>query len=350
MSMIVRQRAADYLWSQQGADGGWHSERYGALRSGAAVTALILRALSRVPSVATAAASRRTNAQAALDFLRRGVAKRGCVAAPDGTLDFPVYATALALLTEPVDWPTWSRDERRVLADYLSRAQWSEARGLAAFDPDRGGWDVAGSVVARGPSTGTNISIARHALQALARWRQPQLPGDWPEPWQTVRVRALDWLERCQNHAGDGGFFFSPTRAAADNKAGWRDDAHEQPRSYHSATYDGLLAYQAVGLDQRDSRMAAALQWVTRLEHDGPVEGLAAEWHESLRFYSWAAQRQALPLLGEAERVRRYEVMERALVGGQRADGSWQNSAVRMREDDSLIATALALVALEPLT
>ena len=341
--MLARQRAADFLWSQQAADGGWHSVTYGALRPGAALTALLLRALATVPSVASNSAPRRLAAQAAANFLRRGITKRGCVAAPDGTLDYPVYASALALLTDQPDWPLWTVAEQRLLAEYLLKSQWSVARGLATTSPDRGGWDAAGSTTARDQSTGTNISLTRHALQAIARERQPLRPAAWPEPWQALRGAALEWLGRCQNQDGDGGFFFSPLRSASDNKAGWHDDAHQSPRSYHSATCDGILAYQALGLTPSDPPLAAALRGLKQFDQP------AAEWDTSLRFYRAAAERAVLPLLSVTERSGRAERLVGSLLDDQRADGSWQNRASRMREDDPLIATALALVALQPL-
>src|ERR1700684_1689998 len=42
-------RAVEYLWSQQEADGGWHSHTYGLLRSGQALTPFVLDALLQVP-------------------------------------------------------------------------------------------------------------------------------------------------------------------------------------------------------------------------------------------------------------------------------------------------------------
>ena len=38
-------RAAEYLWSQQSEDGGWHSHTYGLLRSGQSLTPFVLDAL-----------------------------------------------------------------------------------------------------------------------------------------------------------------------------------------------------------------------------------------------------------------------------------------------------------------
>ena len=43
------QKAAQYLWSQQAEDGGFHSSTYGLLRSGQSLTPFILDALLSVP-------------------------------------------------------------------------------------------------------------------------------------------------------------------------------------------------------------------------------------------------------------------------------------------------------------
>jgi hypothetical protein len=50
--------------------------------------------------------------------------------------------------------------------------------------------------------------------------------------------------------------------------------------------------------------------------------------------------------LPEPVRTQRREAIVAQLVSTQRADGSWRNESARMREDDPLIATSFALVAL----
>src|SRR5688572_8476318 len=42
-------RAAGWLWAQQSEDGGWHSQTYGLLKSGQALTPFVLHALLDVP-------------------------------------------------------------------------------------------------------------------------------------------------------------------------------------------------------------------------------------------------------------------------------------------------------------
>src|SRR5436309_969757 len=68
-------RAAEYLWSQQDADGGWHSQTYGLLRSGQSLTPFVLDALLELETPPTA------KLDSALAFIRNHTQ-------PDGALGF----------------------------------------------------------------------------------------------------------------------------------------------------------------------------------------------------------------------------------------------------------------------
>src|SRR5438094_5943069 len=85
----------EWLVGQQGAEGGWHSATYGQLKDGAAVTALSMYALAHLPAALRAQCERAWHK--ASEFVSRGIAKRGTIASPNGTLDFPTYASALWL-------------------------------------------------------------------------------------------------------------------------------------------------------------------------------------------------------------------------------------------------------------
>ncbi len=80
-------RGVDWLVAQQADDGGWHSKTYGQLKDGAAITALVLEALSVAPKGRQG--KHRSQIAKAFEFLDRGLAKRGTVASPDGSLDYP---------------------------------------------------------------------------------------------------------------------------------------------------------------------------------------------------------------------------------------------------------------------
>jgi len=86
-------RGVEWLVRQQATDGGWHSTTYGQLKDGAAVTALAMYALAHLPA-ALKAQCEQTWLKAS-QFVSRGIAKRGTIASPNGTLDFPTYAAAL---------------------------------------------------------------------------------------------------------------------------------------------------------------------------------------------------------------------------------------------------------------
>jgi hypothetical protein len=89
-------RAVDYLLSKQGPDGGWHSEHYGLLRSGQALTPFVLHALlraseSRVPVPAARLA-------AAFELIRQRVNADGALGfANSDFVEYPNYSTAYAL-------------------------------------------------------------------------------------------------------------------------------------------------------------------------------------------------------------------------------------------------------------
>src|SRR5437879_689627 len=90
-------RGLAWLVAAQEKDGGWHSETYGAMRGGAAITSLVLYAASHLPEKPQARSLPQLKRGYA--FLLPGLAKQGCIACPDGSLDFPVYASPLVLFS-----------------------------------------------------------------------------------------------------------------------------------------------------------------------------------------------------------------------------------------------------------
>jgi prenyltransferase/squalene oxidase-like repeat protein len=341
-------RAVDWLFRQQGADGGWHSATYGQLKDGAAVTALSLYALVHLPPVLRTATQRAWSKANA--FLEQGVRKRGTIASPNGTLDFPTYAAALWLIAQ---W-TWSevqpQDDRwQKIVEYLIAAQVAQPRGFQADSPSYGGWDFLGADDARGITTGTNVSITAHVVEALTSERHDKASGGRqpPEAIDTALRLAKAYVLRCQQP--DGGFAFTCEPASLNNKAAYRDEKLTQPRSYGTATCDGVRALIACGLKSTDEPIARALAWLARhsdLEFVPGFEGLPPElgWQRGLRFYYYASLSKVLRYV--PDRDIRQAALGKHLMAQQRGDGSWVNESDRMRENDPLIATALAIVAL----
>jgi prenyltransferase beta subunit len=337
-------RGLAWLLKQQAADGGWHSQAYGQLKGGAAVTTLVLDTLSQLP-----AETIKTNSVAidrGFAFLRAGFTKRRTIASPDGSLDFPTYGSALFLtaVTRLDRRSNEIQEQAKLARRYLFGAQLLEPRGFASDHPSFGGWDFLGADDAQGITTGTNVSVVAHVLEAFA--------VDESAAADKARSAAKGWLLRCQQ--ADGGFAFTPEPMSLNNKAEFADEARSKPRSYGTATCDGVRGLLAFGLTVDDANVKRAITWLSKnpaIEVVPGFEALPAEtdWRRGLRFYYYYGLAKILPQLPAADRPGRQQGMERILLKEQQPDGRWQNESDRMRENDPLIATSFAVSTLAQL-
>ncbi|MCZ7646865.1 MAG: terpene cyclase/mutase family protein [Planctomycetota bacterium] len=352
-------RAREWLWSRQGRDGGWHSETYGMLRAGQALTPFVLLALTdRDHAPALHAAQVRS----ALDFIRARVDADGWLGLHEpGIAEYPTYATAYALrclvrANEPADAPIRSRMRER-----LAAMQFQERNGYGREAAAHGGWGF-GPMPQSSPGH-MDLAHTRRVLEALhdaggldeparerAAWflallqRLPQHPRRQPapEPWPDAKRYG---------GAFDGGFYLSPVVYPA-NKGGVepaRDGLAPYFRSYATATCDGALALLALGAGQEDVRLKEARRWLERHTNYDLPDGVSIEVPDSyapaIRYYHWAVRAEAHAALDLPGAWR--EALARALAACQRPDGSFLNTESHlMKEDDPLLCTALALVAL----
>ena len=341
------EKSLAYLAKAQAKDGGWHSQTYGQLKGGAALTTFVLDALSHAP-----AEGRKKQAEAiarGYEFLRAGFARRGTIACPDGSLDHPTYGAAL-----------WLRSRRRMelvgeervrgdLLSYLLGAQCAEERGFEKESPSYGGWDFLGQGDAHGVTTGTNISVTCLVLEALAEELRREPSGKQAHEIQAAVSRVVVWTNRCQQK--EGGFCFTPEPMSLNNKAEFKDEARHEPRAYGTATCDGMRALLACGVKSDDKRVTKAAAWLAErpsLELVPGFEGLPPErgWQRGLRFYYYASLAKILPTLPAADVTSRRKALLEMLLKLQRADGSYLNESDRMRENDPLIATGLGMATL----
>ena len=324
-------RAAQYLWAQQAADGGFHSTTYGLLRSGQSLTPFVLGALLRVPDDTTPAPVEAVDR--AVAFIRKHTSIDGTVGVTGGDADYPNYATALAIdalvaaqgrlpaVAQRAEAGSWTADIAPMVAQ-LRAQQFCEVNGWTPEHPAYGGWGMGGAI-RRPPNAGhVDLSMTRFVLEAL---RASGVDGSDP-----AMARARVFLERSQNH--DGGFFFSPVTAAL-NKAG---QGAEGFASYGTTTADGVLALRASGVPDSDDRIARGIAWLDRNHQSDRVPGFdegespQASWAAGLRVYYAAAIARVRPQL-------------RVQLPEQAADGSFRNANGRVKEDDPLIATTLAI-------
>lgn len=326
-------RAADYLWSRQEDDGGWHSHTYGLLRSGQALTPFVLEALLEIPEQKRAAPP--ASVDRALGFIRKNTQADGAMGMADpGIPDYPNYATALAVRALcRARHPGWEVQVKPMVA-YLRAQQFTEQNGWHRSDPVYGAWGMGGGRRTP-PDTGhVDLSMTRYVLEAL---RDAGVPAS-----DQIFEEARIFLERCQNFDADGGFFFSTTESDT-NKAG-----HDGTRfrSYGTTTADGILALQAAGRPANDARILAAQRWLQAHHRDLEVPGFTGaayqRWPRGLSFYYSSAAAQASRSLG----IEAGSGIADGLRRTQRRDGSWANPENLVKEDDPLIATGFAVRAL----
>lgn len=320
-------RAAEWLWSRQRADGSWGSGHYAVLRSGQALTPFVLGVLL---DHGEREGPHRRAIDRALAFVRSSIGEGGAVgyADPD-VLEYPVYATSAAILVLVRAGDGADAGRIRSMAGWLARQQCGEARGFDRAAPAYGAFGFGARGLRPGDPGHVDLTHTRLALQALAAAGRLD---------DALRARAAVLLSRLQRE--DGGFFFSPVVASA-NKAG--RDAGGRFRAYATATADGLLALRALGAAADDPRVAAARGWLARHAAADHIGGIGPEppepWHEALRFYHAMVLAAVLPAARPA--------LRRMLVARQHGDGSFRCPVVTaMKEDDPVLATALALAAL----
>ena len=332
--------AVVYLLSQQSEDGGIKSKAYGVLRPGAATTALALYAISHADEQTIK--KHREQLAKAHAFLLRGLHEHGKVAAPDGTLDYPTYGAAMWLVAARRLDLELSDEDRRQLTQWIIDAQLTEAHDISRENIQYGGWDLEAASGAKGEQLkGTNISITSFALEALQ--------GAMHDDAAAAIERARNWVVRCQNE--DGGFVFHVWRPHPGNKAMWTDESQGHAISYATPTFDGLRCLSYCGADADDRSRTQALRWVAEHPEVKTVPGFEAKaketgWSDGLRFYYYFTQAKALPLLPSMEATRRAAALQKLLRKEQGKDGSFRNDQPRMFEDDPILATSLALVAL----
>ena len=304
-------RAAQFLWSNQASDGGWHSRTYGLLRSGQALTPFVLDALLRVPDAPLDKVDR------AVGFILSNTKPNGAVGMSEPDIpDYPNYATALSV-------SALRRAHRQDIApmiSYLRSQQFTQRNGWNPSHPAFGAWGMGGEPRTP-PDTGhVDLSMTRHVLDALRAAGVP--PAD--PSIQAARI----FVERCQNK--DGGFFFSTTESDT-NKAGHDGNRH---RSYGTASSDGILAMVACGHSLEDSRVTAAAHWLTEHHRDMSVPGFEGpaydRWPRGLAFYYAAASTAAFRAIRVNPGLATIAELERT----ERSDGSWSNPENLVKEDD----------------
>lgn len=199
----------------------------------------------------------------------------------------------------------------------------------------------------------TDLMNTHFSMEALRRTQsvEDSRPSDQKKAdlkWD----EALAFVEQLQSpkEAGtdqEGGFAYNPT----DPKAGTVTNATGKVflRSYGSMTYAGLLSMVYAQVPPSDPRVVSALDWAGKhwtLEENPGMgqQGLYFFYNVIARAMA-ASGRDTLP--GKSGEIDwRKELVEK-IVSLQQPDGSWVNNNGRFWENDPVLATAYAILALE---
>ncbi len=354
--------ATKFLISRQAEDGAWHSQHYGTMKQGAANTALVLYALSKLPLDEL---NRHADSiDLARKFLLPGIDKQGCVANPDGSLDYPIYTTAMILTVHKRIDLKLTPTQIRTMVKYLLDSQCMKQRGFTEKNPNHGGWDILGPGSTKGKTAGANVSVTFYVVEALSHYASDQkrttsqqgegkrtLTPQLEKEVDAALAAAKQWCHRILASSSDGGFYFTSKVKSTLNKAGWKDQEMNAPSSYGSATCDGLGLLVNLGESGSSDLVRASIDWFA--DHPGVdmAPGFKAEvgaigWHSGLKFYYNAALSRTMKFFDEDQAITTGSAISKLLVENQLGSGAWRNPSSQMRENDELIATPLGLIAL----
>lgn len=373
-------RALHWLWSKQSRaadgvptlsaptdsqpplerDGSWKSGTYALLKSGRTLTPFLLHAMQGVKYEALPCGAYWSTAY---DFVRRSVRADGSVGGgPDDIVEYPNYSTALALQVLKAAPPDPADAELRArMTKYLVGEQYDEAAGFAESHVAYGAIGFGGDKPRGGSPGHIDIGHTRHVLEALRaaghddpatyrraerflRLLQKHPTEDRPQPNLNGDVATTT-----SKPPYDGGFYFSPVVLAANKGGTAAHQGREYFRSYATATCDGILSLLACGVRRDDERITAAMEWLKRhpeLDYPGGVPVDTNEnWRASIRFYHFAVRAECYAAL-QWPGAWRKELCS-IVAGLQQPDGSFVNcDGALMKEDDPLVCTGLAVIAL----
>ena len=201
----------------------------------------------------------------------------------------------------------------------------------------------------------TDLDNTFYAVEAMRRTQDVE--DVRPAGQKRVDVNwtaAVAYVSKLQNPAAAGtneagGFTYSPT----DPKAGTitNADGAVYLRSFGSITYVGLLALIYADVTRADPRVVSAVDFAARHWTLDENPGMG---QQGLYFYYTVmgralatAQIDAIPRAKGGAAIAWRDELVRKLLALQRPDGSWGNPNNRFWENDPVLATSYALLALE---
>lgn len=332
-------------------------------RASPTMTAMVAWALAATVDPDDLESEARTALEAAIARLKNLIAENGALDTSGWDIGHQNYGTACAIMALKRHDAVGNKAEIEQLRRFLLANQVSEAHGYDAIDWRYGGFPYYESM--KSQRLRTDISTASYVAAALVAADTPgdhrvwQRLGLFLDETQNDQLRGQDQDRAKEAPLRDGGFAFHPR----DSKAGRVviSDSLIVYRSYGSATADGLRALIAVDGSSSSNKAVAALRWLARnyqLQYNPGFESPEDPRAQGIYFYYLHSLAQSL-LAAKVVRISRKgesgedeihhwpsEII-RELAKRQRPNGAWRNKEEFMNENDELVATSLALLALD---
>jgi Prenyltransferase and squalene oxidase repeat. len=307
-----------FLRNEQKPDGSWYNHP--------GLTALAVSAFMKSP---------RKYTEEDGPFIRNALQYLAGLAKPDGSIcldSLPNYNTALCLGALSLSNNPKYKSVIENAQNFLVQLQCAEPVGYNKEDKFYGG-------IGYGSDERPDLANLGFALEAL---KSSGLSED-SKVWEN----ATQFIQRCQNRsesndqawaANDGGFVYSP----GDSKAGATE-------SYGSMTNTGITSFFYANVKKGDPRIEDAFKWIEKhyTLTDNPnmgKQGLYYYYHtlaKALHHYGQSVinDSQGTPHVWQDE-------LANKLLNLQRAEGYWVNENKRWWEDNKILVTSHAILAL----
>lgn len=354
-------KSVEWLWSQQSADGAWHSKTHNVLKDGRVLSPYILYYLLQVPD--SVFHKNKSSVDKAIAFIDQDLWSGDSLISEN----YPNYAAAYALR---IYTQTHINDQKQWrLVQYLRDQQFTELRNTPPGSMAYGGWGYGETDLKPGEFGHVDISHTRRILEALT--------DAYNHPGKTLKAQLdssptlslfdrhaahqfllsvqrapedLRLYEGCTDRSNipyDGGFVSSMYTLSTNKCQPYNvNDCYHYP-SYATATCDGLLALHAMGLDS-SKEFQDALQWLEKNQRIDVIDGLSKEdpeqWYQIMHFYHWSVRAEAMRVAGI--RGSWEKDMIQALIKEQQPEGYYINPLGGVnKEDDPLLSTTFCVQA-----
>jgi squalene-hopene/tetraprenyl-beta-curcumene cyclase len=349
--------ALDYLSSKQAADGSWLQGEVTATTDepttpapvGVAVTALAVKAFAQ-------SGTKSPQLDRGIDYLLQATGtEQGFALGTEGRLGTYV-ASAVGSALASIDDPLVADRLASAIA-WLKTAQWDEGEGLKANQDWYGGVGYGN----RGRPDLSNTQMMLDALHdAGVSPEDPSVQRALQFVSRTQNLKSSNGADWARNGSNDGGFIYTAANGGeslGSEYAGEGRNGEFMPegearslRSYGSMTYAGFKSLLYAGLTSEDPRVRAAFDWIRRHWTFAENPGLGQQgWFYYLHAMSRALGATQQPTITTPDgtiHVWREELID-PLSSEQRPDGSWVNTEPRWMEDDPVLATIYATLALQ---